>query len=379
MGFLDDLYAKFGLHKGSWFGLPDFGVTEAFANEVSPGQTDLSEAITQPTYDTSGVTGVGSTGGSTAGGGDAAGSSGGGAGGVGDDRYQELSTIAGKGNLNPKQQEEWDLMNQGDGGGGGGGPSAEDLFAAQVRLAQSAAEEGRRRAGSAFDRARGIYDEGVGLLGQRRGEFKDIYDTGSNEILGRYEGERGNLQAGNQGQETNMRNSLRALGMGGSAFVKGQGRLNQQKIGAAGDLATERSTNDLANLTGYNANQTWATGQETGLNRFLQGAQDARTAAEANVGLAQQGDVNQINQNVSTLMQNMQAHQQALQAAQGNIAGYETNPYAVNISSMLGALNGGAASIGGNQTAGNQASNVTQNGYTLADLLKQQAGGNMYA
>ena len=78
-------------------------------------------------------------------------------------------------------------------------------------------------------------------------------------------------------------------------------------------------------------------------------------------------------------MQNMQAHQQALQAAQGNIAGYETNTYAVNISSMLGALNGGAASIGGNQTAGNQASNVTQNGYTLADLLKQQAGGNMYA
>ena len=259
------------------------------------------------------------------------------------------------------------------------GPSAADLFAAQVKLAQSAAEAGRVQAQQGWDKAKGIFDEGIGTLGTRREEFKDIYDTGSNEILGRYEGERGNLQAGNQGQETNMRNSLRALGMGGSAFVKGQGRLNQQKIGAAGDLASERSTNDLANLTGYNTNNEWATGQETGLNRFLQGASDQLTNANNQIGLAQQGDVNQINQNVSTLMQNMQAHQQALQAAQGGIAGYETNPYAVNMSSMLGALNGGAASIGGNQTAGNQASNVTQNGYTLADLLKQQAGGNMYA
>lgn len=39
-----------GVHEGSWAGLPDFGITEARASELSGGQTtDLSEAMQTPT------------------------------------------------------------------------------------------------------------------------------------------------------------------------------------------------------------------------------------------------------------------------------------------------------------------------------------------
>ena len=266
----------------------------------------------------------------------------------------------------------------------GGGGETEDqriarLFAEQVALARKAAEAGRVQAQQGWDMAKGIFDEGIGTLGTRRGEFTDIFNRGSNDILGRYEQERGNLQAGNQGQETNLRNSLRALGMGGSAFLTGQGRLNQQKIGASGDLAKQRSDNDLANQQGYNTNQEWATGQETGLNRYLQNASDQLVNANNQIGLAEQGDVAQINQNVSSLMAQINAQQAALRAAQGDIGGYAADPYTTNMSSMAGVLGGGAANIGGTQQDLSQASNVTQDGYTLADLLKQQAGGSMYA
>jgi len=265
----------------------------------------------------------------------------------------------------------------------GGGGETEDqriarLFAEQVALARKAAEAGRVQAQQGWDMAKGIFDEGIGTLGTRRGEFTDIFNRGSNQILGRYEQERGNLQAGNQGQETNLRNSLRALGMGGSAFMKGQGRLRQQAAGQLGNLAQQRSDNDLSNQQGYNTNQEWATGQETGLNRYLQNASDQLVNANNQIGLAEQGDVAQINQNVSSLMAQINAQQAALRAAQGNISGYAANPYAPDMSSFAGVLSGGGANVGGNQQAGNQASSVTQDGYTLADLLKQQAGGNMY-
>ena len=138
-----------------------------------------------------------------------------------------------------------------DGGNDGG-------LGAAIALAQAAADESRRRAGVGFDRARGIYDEGIGLLGERRNQFQNIFDTGSNQILGAYEGERGNLQATGQNQDTNLRNSLRALGLGGSAFLKGQGRNRQQQAKAAGNLSTQRSANDLANLQGFNTNQEYA-------------------------------------------------------------------------------------------------------------------------
>ena len=282
---------------------------------------------------------------------------------------------------NPAEDSELRTLQEAANTGGGG--ETEDqriarLFAEEVALARKAAEAGRVQAQQGWDRAKGIHGEGMATLGTRRGEFTDIFNRGSNQILGRYEQERGNLQAGNKGANERMRNSMRALGMGGSAFQKGQGRLRQQAAGQLGNLSEQRSDNDLANLTGYNTNNEWAQGQETGLDRFLQGATDQMTNANNQISLAEQGDVNQINQNVSNFMAQMDAQNAALRAAQGNIGGYSAGAYAPDMSSFAGVLSGGGANVGGNQQTGNQASSVTQDGYTLADLLRQQAGGNMY-
>lgn len=269
-----------------------------------------------------------------------------------------------------------------NGGGAGGGGTYDGGLSQQIALAKAAAQEGFRRAQAAFDRARGIYDEGIGLLGKRRGEFKDIYDTGNNDILTSYEGERGNLQATNQGSSERLRNSLRALGLGGSAFLKGTGKLAQEGARAAGNLSTQKQYNERENLRGYNTNLDFANQQEASLNRFLSDADEARRSTEAQIGLAQQGDVNQINSNVNSLLNSIYSQQNALAAAGQGIGAYQANPYAVNIPSMLGALNGAVSTFGvggGNGAGQNEAVSLAPESQSYLDLLKQRAGGNLYA
>lgn len=270
------------------------------------------------------------------------------------------------------------------GGGGGGNPAPQnnnnnpgvpDTFGQMIALARAAADEGRRRAGEQFNRARGIYDEGVGALNKRRQDFQKLFDTGRETILDRYEGERGNLQASDQGARTRMSNALRALGLGGSAFIKSEGRQTQDAAKALGGLQTQRNTNETANQNEFNTRQEWARGQESELNRYLQDAEENRRAAENQTALVERGDVNTINSNINSYLQNMYNTQAALATSGANIGGYQANPYAVNMSSLVSALNGSIPQVGQMGAGGVQNVNLQEQNPTLSLIDPRKRAG----
>jgi hypothetical protein len=287
----------------------------------------------------------------------------------------ELKAIEAAGNLNPAQKTRLAELTAPT---GGGAPSG---FNEMIALARSIADEGRRRAGEQFNRARGIYDEGVGLLGKRKEEFQKLFDEGRETILDRYEGERGNLQASDQGARTRMSNALRAMGLGGSAFIKSEGRQTQNAAKALGGLQTQRNENENANKGEFDTRQEWANTQQSALSRYLQDAESNRVAAENQTDLAERGDVNQINNNIASYLQNIYNTQAALAAAGQGISEFKANPYAVNMDSMVGALNGGVPQVGQMGAGGVQNVNIKDQDPTLA-LLKRRggvAGAGLYA
>lgn len=248
-----------------------------------------------------------------------------------------------------------------------GGDNMQNTF---QDLLSRARDEARRVAGAGYDRAVGIANEGRSLLEGKRKDFQNIFDTGRESILNSYEKGRGELQASNEGANTRMSNAMRALGLGGSAFVKSQGRQIQEGAKALGGLNTEKNTNELANTGQFNENQNWANTQENALNRSVEDANNLRTSAETSADTGYLQDMGNL---FNTILQN----QMAVKASAGN---YTANPYAVNISDMTTALNGGLPSLnGGDGTVQNVS--LKEQDPTLA-LLKRRsgvAGAGLYA
>jgi len=263
----------------------------------------------------------------------------------------------------------------GSGAGGGANPagtvaapdaggSLQDLYTAQLNAAR---EEARRQAGAGFERARGIYDEGIGLLNKRRGEFKDLFEQGRGNILDRYEQGRGELQASDQGAQTRLANAMRAMGMGGSAYIKSIGKQTQDAAKALGGLQTERNNNENANLGEFNTRQNWADTQEGALQRSLSDAEEARNKVESSADLGYLSDVGNL---FNTILSN----QLATKAAAGQ---YTANPYAVNISSMTNKLNGGLPTTGQTGAEGVQNVSINEND-PLKKRLLARSGGSLY-
>jgi hypothetical protein len=251
--------------------------------------------------------------------------------------------------------------------GTGTGDTLQSLYERQLLAAR---DEARRQAQVGFDRARGIYDEGVGLLDKRKGEFQTNFDTGRENILNGFEQGRGELQASNTGAETRMANAMRALGLGGSAYVKNEGANRQNAAKALGGLQTERNTNEVANKGVFDTNQDWANTQQSSLDRYLGDAANARTGAETSSDLGYLSDMGNL---FNTILSN----QLAVKAAAGN---YTADPYSVNISDMTKSLNGTLPSLSGG-TGTVQDVNLKEQDPTLALLKKRSgiAGAGLYA
>lgn len=274
---------------------------------------------------------------------------------------------------NSKGYDTYDQMiaDQGGNGGSDGG------FAALVARARGAYDEAVKRARYGLERARGVRDEGLDLLGKRRGEFKETYDTGNNDILTSYEGERGNLQASAQGAQKRAANALRAMGItGGSGALNYQGRMRQEQAKQQGNLATEKTANERANLGAFNERNTWADTQEGAINRAYRDAEEAARATEAQAGLVQQGDVDSINRASENYFNNILANQQALAAAKLGASSYQAPSYAVDMNNFAGAIGNNlpaVGTVGGTNTAVNGGVSLEEMDPTLA-LLKKRAG-----
>lgn len=288
----------------------------------------------------------------------------------------ELEEIERAGNLNPAQRTRLNEIKNAN-PGGGGGIDLEAMLREQRALARSAYEEGMRRANSAFDRARGLYDEGTQLIGKRRGEFQNLFDTGNQDITAEYQGRGGELGTAAQNRRTTDAAALQAQGFGGSAVERAQNRQSRDEIRGLGGLMQNRDVNKRENKSIFDERQTWADTQEAGLRRGLETAEENRRAAEAQAGLIERGDQAGITNNINSFLSNILQNQQALDASTKTAGAYEANPYAVNIGDATGALRaqlptGGATGAGGVQNV-----NLDEQKKKLA-LLGLQAGGNMY-
>lgn len=260
----------------------------------------------------------------------------------------------------------------------GGGSGNDGGLGAQIALARGAYENRMGDLRRVFDEARGIYDQGMGTINKRRGEFKDIYDTGNADILSSFEGERGNLQRSATGNVNRLRNIMRATGMGGSAFTRGVGNQDKANLRNLGSLSNEKTFNERENLKGYNTNNEWAGNQESELGRYLRGAQGNYDSGVEKAGLVNMGDVAGINSAFDNLRSNLYSQQQALTAANGNISGYQANPFAPNLSDMTNSLNVSMPSFATPSGGNNEAVNVNPQ-LSYFDELRKRAGGSMYA
>jgi hypothetical protein len=264
----------------------------------------------------------------------------------------------------------------------------ESMINSQREAARAAYEEGLTRARSGFDRARGLYDEGMGLLDTRRNQFKELYDEGQGNILNRFQEEAGNLQRSAQGEQTRNANALRAMGLGGSAMVRSQGRQTQDNMRALGNLQTQRSQNETGLRRENEERDLWARTQESALNRQLSDAGEARRQAESQLDLVNMGNENQIRQNAMSFLDNIASRQSALAAANQGIQGFEANPYSINIDSFANSLNNQIQGSGP-QAQGDGASNLAENprilemmamggGYTDPRQRQGLMGGGLY-
>ena len=324
MSFLNDLLHP---HPGSWnvelpwgfdgsksVPLPDFGITEALASDVLPPVDDTITAV-----DTGDM--------------------------YGPSLDEILASASPTGTTTPTTTD----------------PATDDGTTALASALALARDQARIVAQQGYDRARGIYDEGKGMIKNKGQEFLGMFNQNSADIHRTNEGERGNLQASNQGANERLRNGLRALGLGGSAFERGAGRQRQAAAKSAGNLSQIRGANDRTNLEGYNTNQNFLNTQDASLNRYLQDASNLRGSAETS------GEISYLN-DIGNLFNTMQAGQDARSAALGNYSPTTTN---TDFSGVTNTLNASLPSLGTATTATDQATNVNLDSLTYLEKLER--------
>ena len=382
MGFLDDLLKKlYGDRYRDGKLTPDFGVTEAYAtstgqalNEEGGSQLDPGGILAPLNTDTSPYDPGGSTSGAIL---------------TNDEgtqgTYNELYGAPDAPRVSAPAPDNFDRFDKntdpGDGWGwhgddGGwkteGGGSNDGGMSAQIALARGAYENAMRDLQSVFGQARGVYDEGIGNVGKIRDRATKSYNTGRDNILNRFEGERGNLQRESVGNADRLRGTMRALGMGGSAYVRGIGNNDKANARAIGSLRQSRGENELANTQQQTQSNDFADTQQGTLNRYLQQASRNLQSGQEKASLVNQGDVAGINSGFNDLRSSIFANNQAMQAAGGAAAGYQVNPFAPNMASMIGSLNSGLPQFSGQQQA--QGGNVNLGNENLTYLEKLQRG-----
>lgn len=265
----------------------------------------------------------------------------------------DYSTKSTGGSTNPSNVQYGPVYNgpvapaaQTGGGNGGGG---------QVQGAQTSGGGGGIDFGALIDqarqRSRGIYNEGMSALQGKRKQFSDIFEQGKGDILQGFEKGAGELQASATGARERNANALRALGLGGSAVVRSQGREKQAEAKGLANLQDIRGQNERGNQEAFQSNTDWANSQESGLNQFLQNA-DA-----------------QANQGAFSLLDNILSSQIAANAARGQ---YTPNATTVNIPNFMNYLTGISSNAGltGSQNP-NENVSINEQPTTYFDWLKR--------
>lgn len=290
-------------------------------------------------------------------------------------------------------------LNTGGGGGGGqvlgsttdagrGSDQGIDLariLADQRAVAQGAYNQGMSSVNRAMDRAKGIRDEGLGVLGQRRGQFEDQYDEGKQDIVQGFQQRMGEGQRAAQGQTMRNRAALQAMGLSGSALLRSQGREQQDQARALATGQDQRAQNERQNQGAFDENNMWADSQESSLKRDYS---DTQGKAQDNEGILSQmlmqsaarerGDIggwiqNMLNQQKAIELSNMENRRAGLDA-------YSATPFNASLGDTTGMLNSQVSGeLGTGGGGGQMAANIPQNQNLLDPRrIGQRVGGSMF-
>lgn len=222
----------------------------------------------------------------------------------------------------------------------------------------------REEANAALDRARGVRDEGLASVNEKRKQFLDTFNQGKEDITQGFQKGAGQLQRSSMGQTERNNNALRALGLGGSANVRLKGRQQQENTRALSSLQDVRGQNERANKEAYQTNTDWANAREADVNRYWQDANLLRNQAE-----------NSLMDNLAGMFNNIISNQMAAQSAYGN---YTASPYQVNIPDMSNYLSNTLSSAGLLTGGQNPNENVSIDNPTYLELLKKRIGSGFY-
>ncbi len=262
-------------------------------------------------------------------------------------------------------------------GGGGEGPSAEETYAKLRASAKARYDARKKEAEGQFEIARGLFDEIIDNLAKKREEFAQMYDEGQQDILGRTQQERGNLQSSAKMTDRKAANTMRALGIGGSGVLNYFGDLEQQRNKSEGELYSQREKNERE-LSRQDADRTaWALAAEREANRNLEAARQKRDAARDYGWADYIGQDALIDQNMLDYVQSIQDTANAMALARASASNYQVDPYAANISSFLGALNAPTIASTPQGAAGIQNVNLQEQDPLIKRYLAQ-LGGSMY-
>jgi hypothetical protein len=252
-------------------------------------------------------------------------------------------------------------------GGGDGGPNPLDLL--------------RRQAQDQYNRLRGAYDQGMGYynsardaLGRKMDEFGRLRDDTAQDIFDTSESGRGQLQEAAEGSSAQLTNRLLSQGVAGSALDYWKNKQEGDKMRSLGDLTKRRESGDRENMRAYQANQNWGLGLEDQIGQGERGLQAAKQQGIAELGTANVGML-------ENLYNEAIRQSGALQAAQGNISGY--NPVmaqlqGLGVGDMRGLASNLSAGLGqvpqfGQQNVGMN-TNPTMEGKSLIDQDKLLRG-----
>lgn len=279
----------------------------------------------------------------------------------------------------------------GDTGGGGGGrtgdsgdnkvsdpdPQQPSEFERMVARARAAYESALSDADYQLQRAAGLRDENLGLLGQRRKQFQELFDTGNIDITNEYQGRGGELGVSAQNRRSTDAAALQAMGLGGSAVERAQNRQSRDELQGLRSLQQSRDANKAENTRQRDERFSWADTQEAAVNRAYEDAQNARRGLGERASLVLQGDVEGVNRSAGDYLGKILQNQQALEQAGQTVNSFVANPLAVNIPTQADAVAARNYSVNTGAGGTNQGVNLEEQKKKLA-LLRAQAGGNLY-
>ena len=259
----------------------------------------------------------------------------------------------------------------GDGGSGGTGETEEEarqrFIQEQMDLARAKWEGGVKTARSKAENAKKYRDEMKGIIGNKRGEFENMFQEALGQIgVGASQriGETGRMA---QDMETAAGNRARALGLTGTTAMQMLNRPNDAHARDVFNISQQKTANENENRRLLGERQDWATGKESELDQYYQNIADETANLENMAYLNYWNDLSGLGGQIDSYLQSMINTQNQMALMNPQLTGYQASALTPSFQNTMASLQGLSNGLNTKQmpqeTGEEPASLVTDNEY----------------